>query len=197
MENKETGVFETLFKINVNDKTDKKNKLSYLSWTFAWSEVKKLYPSATYSIWKDEKGNPFTFSDTLGYMCYTTVCINGETLEMWLPVMNGANKAMKNEPYTYKTKYDEKTVESATMFDINKTIMRCLVKNLAMFGLGLYIYSGEDLPEMEPEVILKKITNDQLQRMLSQDIEKIKQDMLLFKYTEEQQKLVDLKLAIK
>jgi NH3-dependent NAD+ synthetase len=54
---------------------------------------------------------------------------------------------MKNEAYTYKTKYGDKTCEAATMFDINKTIMRCLTKNLAMFGLGLYIYAGEDLPE--------------------------------------------------
>ena len=52
--------------------------------------------------------------------------------------------------YEYDTKYGKKTVKSFTMFDVNKTIMRCLVKNLAMFGLGLYIYSGEDLPEYIP-----------------------------------------------
>jgi len=68
---------------------------------------------------------------------------------MWLPVMDGANKAMKATAYTYTTKYGEKNVEAATMFDINKTIMRCLTKNLAMFGLGLYIYAGEDLPEVD------------------------------------------------
>jgi hypothetical protein len=74
---------------------------------------------------------------------------------MWLPVMDGANKAMKRQPYTYKVwdrynnKWQEKQVAAATMFDINKTIMRCLVKNLAMFGLGLYIYAGEDLPESD------------------------------------------------
>ena len=72
---------------------------------------------------------------------------------MWLPVMDGANKAMKRTPYKYQTKYNgEKTVEAATMMDINKTIMRCLVKNLAMFGLGLYIYAGEDLPETDKEL---------------------------------------------
>jgi hypothetical protein len=63
--------------------------------------------------------------------------------------MDGANKAMKSSGYTYTTKYGEKSVEPASMFDVNKTIMRCLVKNLAMFGLGLYIYAGEDLPENE------------------------------------------------
>lgn len=143
-------VFETLLHVNVNDKTEKKKNLTYLSWTYAWSEVKKRFPDATYTIWKDTEGNPYTFSESLGYMCYTTVCIEGETLEMWLPVMNGANKAMRNVQYKYTTQYGEKTVEAATMFDINKTIMRCLVKNIAMFGLGLYIFSGEDLPEEEP-----------------------------------------------
>ena len=72
---------------------------------------------------------------------------------MWLPVMDSSNKAMKDVPYEYevydkfKKQYTKKKVEAATMFEINKTIMRCLVKNLAMFGLGLHIYAGEDLPE--------------------------------------------------
>ena len=92
------------------------------------------------------------YDENTGYMVFTTVTIDGITHMMWLPVMDGANKAMKNQPYTYATKYNgEKTVDAATMFDINKTIMRCLVKNLAMFGLGLYIYAGEDLPEAEVE----------------------------------------------
>ena len=87
-------------------------------------------------------------------MCHTRVTIEGETLEMQLPVMDGANKAMKNKSYEYTTRFGTKTVEPASMFDINKTIMRCLVKNLAMFGLGLYIYAKEDMPtadKPEPE----------------------------------------------
>ena len=89
-------------------------------------------------------------------MVYTEVSADGITHEMWLPVMNASNKSMKLEPYAYqvwdkdKKQYVDKTVQAATMFDINKTIMRCLVKNLAMFGLGLYIYAGEDVPESEP-----------------------------------------------
>jgi hypothetical protein len=63
--------------------------------------------------------------------------------------MDGANKSMKKTEYGYSSRYGDKKVESATTFDINKTIMRCLVKNLAMFGLGIYIYAGEDLPEGE------------------------------------------------
>ena len=84
----------------------------------------------------------------------TKVTIEGITHEMWLPVMDSHNDAMLSKPYEVKTKYNSYTVAKCTMFDVNKTIMRCLTKNLAMFGLGLYIYSGEDLPEEEvsPEV---------------------------------------------
>ena len=154
--------FNKLFSINCNDKTEKKSngsvELTYLSWCYAWSEVKKLYPSANYEILKfGENKLPYVFDEKTGYMVFTRVEIEGVDHEMWLPVMDSANKAMKDKPYTYKVKrYNpqtkswsmvEKSVESATMFDINKTIMRCLTKNLAMFGLGLYIYAGEDLPE--------------------------------------------------
>jgi NH3-dependent NAD+ synthetase len=86
-------------------------------------------------------------------MVMTNVTIQGQTLEMWLPVMDGANKAMKHEAYSYATRYGDKSVEQASMFDINKTLMRCLVKNLAMFGLGHYIFAGEDLPESESDAI--------------------------------------------
>lgn len=151
-------VFDTLFAVNVNEHTEKKKtgnvELTYLSWAYAWAEVKKRYPNASYEIEKFN-GLPYVFDTMTGYMVYTTVTIEGVTHEMWLPVMDGANKAMKSEPYEYTTGYGQyqktKVCEAATMFDINKTIMRCLVKNLAMFGLGLYIYAGEDLPEGEQE----------------------------------------------
>jgi hypothetical protein len=138
---KKQSVFERLSAINVNEHVEKKSNLSYLSWAWAWSEVKRACPDARYDV------QPTEYDEALGFMCHTTVTIEGETLEMWLPVMDGANKSMLKVPYTYKTKYGEKSVDGATTFDINKTIMRCLVKNLAMFGLGLYIFAGEDLPE--------------------------------------------------
>lgn len=146
METKKS-VFETLSSVNVNSKVEKKNNLTYLSWAWAWAEVKKHYPDATYKIVKDAEGMPYIYDEKLGFMCSTEVTIEKETLEMWLPVMDGANKSMKKEAYKYGTRYGEKSVDAASMFDINKTIMRCLVKNLAMFGLGHYIYAGEDLPE--------------------------------------------------
>lgn len=142
MEKKQT-VFERLSAINVNEHVEKKDNLTYLSWAWAWSETKRACPDATYKILETE------YDEALGFMCHTTVTIEGETLEMWLPVMDGKNKSMKKTPYTYSTRFGDKTVEAATTFDINKTIMRCLVKNLAMFGLGIYIYAGEDLPEAE------------------------------------------------
>ena len=146
-------VFERLSAINVNEHVEKKDGLTYLSWAWAWSEVKKACPDASYKIGETE------YDQVLGFMCHTTVTIEGETLEMWLPVMDGKNKSMKKYPYTYNTKYGEKTVDAATSFDVNKTIMRCLVKNLAMFGLGIYIYAGEDLPEVEANNIPVVVVN--------------------------------------
>lgn len=139
--------FQELYSKNVNEYVEQKNGLSYLTWSYAWAEFKKVYPDAVYEVKKDESGRCYFGDDNIGFMCYTSVTAGGLTYEMWLPVMDGANKAMKTKPYTYKTRYGDKTVEALTMFDVNKTIMRCLVKNLAMFGLGLYIYAGEDLPE--------------------------------------------------
>lgn len=160
MADKEKSVFELLNSIDVSDKVEKKksgkNELSYLSWTWSWSEFKKKFPKATYEIKKfvSKDGNvvPYMYDSATGFMVFTSVTVEDVTHEMWLPVMNGANKAMKDKPYKYMTQYNgEKSVEQASMFDVNKAIMRCLVKNIAMFGLGLYIYAGEDLPEEPPQ----------------------------------------------
>lgn len=145
------SVFEDLNSVNVNSYTEEREGLTYLSWANAWAEVKKRYPSATYRIKTFENGLPYVYDELTGYMCFTEVTIDEITHEMWLPVMDSKNKAMKSIPYEYETRSGKKTVQAATMFDINKTIMRCLTKNLAMFGLGLYIFSGEDLPEKEKE----------------------------------------------
>ena len=151
-----TIMFNALYSLDLNDKLEKRenDKLSYLSWANAWAEFKAAYPSATYSIVKNPETNlPYFTDPNVGIMVFTEVTVDGITHQMWLPVMNSSNKAMKLAPYTYqvwdnyKKAYIEKTVQAASMFDVNKTIMRCLVKNLAMFGLGLYVYAGEDVPE--------------------------------------------------
>lgn len=143
----EKSVFDRLSAINVNEHVEKKSNLTYLSWAWAWSVTKKECPDASYTILTTD------YDSDLGFMCHTSVTIEGQTLEMWLPVMDGANKSMKKVAYSYATKYGDKQVDAATTFDINKTLMRCLVKNLAMFGLGIYIFAGEDLPESEPRVV--------------------------------------------
>ena len=141
--------FNELCGINVNEHTEKKGKLTYLSWAWAWRIFKQKCPDTTYQVIKTMGGLPY-FESEAGVMVYTEVTANGITHEMWLPVMDGANKAMKRTAYTYQTKFGEKTCDAFDMFDVNKTIMRCLVKNLAMFGLAIYIYAGEDLPEAPP-----------------------------------------------
>ena len=146
-------MFNALKNLDLSNKCLKRESLIYLSWSNAWSEFKSAYPSATYRILKNENGLPYFSDPNLGIMVFTEVTVDDVTHQMWLPVMDSKNKAMKLEPYTYsvwnnfKKAFEEKTVQGASMFDINKTLMRCLVKNLAMFGLGLYIFQGDDLPE--------------------------------------------------
>ena len=153
---KELSAFEKLCELDVSKYTEKKNGLTYLSWTYAWKAFKKTYPNATYEITHWD-GHPYLFDENLGYMVETTVSNGTESHTMWLPVMDGANRAQKHQPYEITTSTGKKfVVNAATMFDINTTIMRCLVKNIAMFGLGLYIYAGEDLPELSETTIAEK-----------------------------------------
>lgn len=157
----ENNIFNELYAVNVNEHVEKKKNLSYLSWAWGWAEVKKRYPDANYVIEQfGEMQLPYLHDPKTGYMVFTNMTIQGQTYRMWLPVMDENNNAMKDVAYTYEVKeYNfgkptgkmiTKSVEPADMFNVNKTIMRCLVKNLAMFGLGLYIYAGEDLPDEKP-----------------------------------------------
>ena len=134
--------FETLSAIDCSKYVEKKNNLTYLSWAWAWGVVKTNYYDANYEV-VNYDGKPYLFDEHLGYLVSTRVTIDGETIPMSLPVMDGANRAQKHVVYQ---KFN-KDVQPATMFDINTAIMRCLTKNLAMFGLGHYIYAGEDIPK--------------------------------------------------
>tara|TARA_R100000541_G_scaffold36862_1_gene44891 strand:- start:485 stop:1078 length:594 start_codon:yes stop_codon:yes gene_type:complete len=155
-----TNNFQKLYEMDVNHKTKGKNGLKYLSWAFAWAEFKRVNPDANYTV-DQYDGKPYLNDPALGLMVSTKVTVCGETIPMSLPVLDGANNAMKTERYSYKVKewvnrkftgeYIDKFVEPATMFDINTAMMRCLTKNLAMFGLGLYIYAGEDIPSLDPD----------------------------------------------
>ena len=142
MAEKQMSVFETLNSINVNDRTEKKGNLTYLSWAWAWGEVKRAFPDATYTIYERETqyGPVNYFTD--GRTCWvkTGLTINGlEHVEM-LYVMDYRNQSIPLDKVTSK--------------DINTAIQRSLTKAAARHGLGLYIYAGEDLPE--EEAIAKK-----------------------------------------
>ena len=180
------NMFDDLSKVKFDRYLKKKGELKYLSWTVAYNDfIKRLKKVGVqeneidikiknFTI-IDKEGNkievPYIYDENTGYMVFTEIIVKDTKRSMWLPVMDQNNKAMKKEPYTYKVKeykymkptgnYIEKTVDPATMTDINKAIMRCLVKNIAMFGLGLYIYNGEDLPvdsiDDTPEKISKEM----------------------------------------
>ncbi len=164
------SVFTELASVDCSKHTEKRpDGLTYLSWSWAVDEINRRFPNNSYAIrqWRNPDGNevPYLYDPNLGYMVSTSVTIDGLTKDMWLPVMDSKNKAMKAEPYQYATRNGNGTVKAATMFDINTAIMRCLVKNYAMFGLGLYIYSGEDLPEGEAENRFAAKVNEWLQKI--------------------------------
>lgn len=140
MEKKKNNVFEVLNAINVNGHKETREQkgvtLSYLSWAWAWAEVKKAYPEATYTIYENADGWNY---HTDGRTCWVKTGVTIEGLEYieYLPVMNYANKSIP--------------VNEVTSFDVNKAIQRSLTKAAARHGLGLYIYAGEDLPECDAE----------------------------------------------
>jgi hypothetical protein len=133
-----------LLKINVNDHTEKKNGLTYLSWAWAWAEALKADPKASFKVEMQPHGGPLMqIGDT--FMLWVTVTMFDKPMTCMLPVLDYRNKPMS----------------APTSFDVNTSIMRCLVKAIAMHGLGLYIYAGEDLPEADGQaepVIVKVVT---------------------------------------
>lgn len=141
--------FKALNDINVNDKTEKKNGLTYLSWAWAWGEVKKLFPDATYTIYENKDGWNY---HTDGKTCWvkTGVTVNGLEHIEYLPVMDYKNRSIPSD--------------AVTSFDVNKAIQRSLTKAVARHGLGLYIYAGEDLPESEADAKPKESIEDVAKR---------------------------------
>ena len=134
-----------LLTINVNQHVEKKGQLSYLSWAWAWAEVLKIDPAATWMA-HEFNGLPVCILPDTTAMTKVSVTVKGDTKTCWLPVMDNRNKA----------------ISGPDAFAINTAIMRCLAKAIAMHGLGLYIYAGEDLPEQDPAP-LDKLVSDMVQ----------------------------------
>ena len=129
--------FQTLNNINVNDKAEKKGNLTYLSWPFAWGVIKKIHPDATYTIYENANGwNYHTDGRTAWVKTGVTIC-GIEHIE-YLPIMDNRNNSIP--------------VERITSRNVNDAIQRSITKACARHGLGLYIYAGEDLPEIVQEL---------------------------------------------
>lgn len=133
--------FERLNKINVNDHIEKKNGLSYLSWAWAWAELKKVYPDSYFTVYENPDGwNYFTDGRTAWVKTGVTV-VHGDSMPRehieYLPILDFRNKSIP--------------LDKITSYDVNKSIQRSLTKAVARHGLGLYIYAGEDLPEDAPK----------------------------------------------
>jgi hypothetical protein len=137
--------FEKLAKINVNEHAEKKGKFTYLSWAWAVDVLRKAEPSATWEVIRFN-GLPFLKTEA-GFFVEVSVTVQGITLAQLHPVLDNNNKP----------------ITTPNAFQINTSIQRCLVKAIALHGLGLYIYAGEDLPEgettVEPEI--KSIDSEQ------------------------------------
>ena len=149
--------FEILNAINVNGKTEKKGNLTYLSWAWAWGELKKIHPDATYTIYENSEGWNYHTDGKTAWV-KTGVTVNGiENIE-YLPIMDFRNNSIP--------------VDKVTSTDVNKTIQRSLTKAVARHGLGLYIYAGEDLPEEERQDFKSEIISAKEANVLKKMLEK-------------------------
>lgn len=160
--------FTRLNSINVNEKTEKKGNLTYLSWAWAWQEVKKLHPDSYYTIYENAQGWNY---HTDGRTCWvkTGVTVNGLEHIEYLPVMDLKNKSIP--------------LDNVTSFDVNKAIQRSLTKALARHGLGLYIYAGEDLPEGDTRQPHEEYIDDIKKTVLLNEIQRVGwnvEDMLAY-----------------
>lgn len=152
-------MFDALYSADLSEEVEKKNGLSYVSWSQAWKVFKQFYPSATYKIHTSPTtGLPYFVDPLMGVMVHTEVTADGLTYENWLPLMDYQNRSqMAGEAYTlqvydkFKKQYVEKRVEKAYVFDANSAVQRSLCKCMAMHGLALCLYSGLEFNEDNPD----------------------------------------------
>jgi hypothetical protein len=137
---------------NVNDHLEKKNGLSYLSWAWAWAEALKADADATYKVEMFDGKCYMEINGTA--MVWVTVTMFDKPMTCQLPVMDSGNKAIPLKGYTAVSKYGKEYRVECDAFAVNTAIMRCMTKALALHGLSLYIYAGEDLPEEGRSVVI-------------------------------------------
>ena len=141
-----------LLSLDVMKYVEEKNKLKYLSWSHAWAEALKADPAATFHVdtFQRADGTTVPYMDVNGYaMVWVRVTVFGKEMTCFLPVMNSKNDPIKIAGRKYKDKYGNERLEEIDSFNVNTAIMRCMAKALALHGLGLNIYAGEDLPMAE------------------------------------------------
>jgi hypothetical protein len=124
--------FKELYAIDVSQKLEKKGGLSYLSWAWAWAELKKIHPEAISKVYENADGYNYHHDNKTAWV-KTGVTVNGVEHIEYLPIMNHQNKSIP--------------LANITSFDVNKSIQRSLTKAIGRHGLGLSLYAGEDLPE--------------------------------------------------
>ena len=139
---KNKSTFDVLNDINVNEYTSQKNGLTYLPWAWAWQTVKSKFPEATYTIHHNADGWNYHHDGRTAWV-ECSVTIGGIEHTEHLPVMNNRNQSIK--------------LDQITSMDVTKAIQRCITKACGRHGLGLYVYAGEDLPEIEAEAARKEM----------------------------------------
>ena len=139
---------ENLLKTNVNEHTETKNSLTYLSWAWAWAEALKADPTATFRV--EMFGDKCYMEINGTAMVWVTVTMFGKPMVCQLPVMDSGNKPISIAGTTTTNKFGKEVVSKLDSFNVNTAIMRCMTKAISLHGLGLYIYAGEDLPEGAP-----------------------------------------------
>lgn len=137
--------FEELNNINVNDKVEQKNGLNYLSWAYAWGELKKKHPTANSKVYEREDGRIY-FDDGRTAWVKVSITVNDIEHIEYLPIMDNRNQSLP--------------LEKITSFNVNTSIQRALTKAIGRHGLGLYIYAGEDLPENDDSQQEEKPTQE-------------------------------------
>lgn len=141
---------QELLKLNVNEHTEKKANLTYLSWAWAWAEALKADPQASFTV--QMFGDKCYMEINGTAMVWVTVTMFGKPMVCQLPVMDNTNKPITIEGTTTVNKYGKEITNKLDSFNVNTAIMRCMTKALGLHGLGLYIYAGQDLPQGdEPE----------------------------------------------